>query len=385
MSKIVQWKRGNVTVNDSYTGANGEITVDTTNWNLRVHDGVTAGGYTIDSSNGGGSFGNITVSGTTNLNGNVVANSTSKFGNVIIIENSIFASSITGNGNISIGANGQIGLQFRADNGRLGYNTEPWPTGIGYDIDFGNTSVKAREFYADANFPTGFQFTTADGDTGLSHSYDTSQGNVSLVRIRHAGTAVAEFFDNAHTTLTGNLVVSSDGSTYGTFPNAFVQIYGNVDSYQQFVAQNINNGSDASTDIVATAGNGDDSSYYIDMGIASNTYAVSGFDVVGPNDGYLYVAGASYLGPVDGTANLNLGSTTGSTRTWAGQGTVANIVTTVSETGFTVNKGAFVVAANSAPAANNSTGVAGTIAWDSDYIYVCVATDTWKRANLSTW
>ena len=136
---------------------------------------------------------------------------------------------------------------------------------------------------------------------------------------------------------------------------------------------------------MATAGNGDDSSYYIDMGIASNTYAVSGFDVVGPNDGYLYVAGASYLGPVDGTANLNLGSTTGSTRTWAGQGTVANIVTTVSETGFTVNKGAFVVAANSAPAANNSTGVAGTIAWDSDYIYVCVATDTWKRANLSTW
>ena len=65
MSKIVQWKRGNVAVNNAYTGANGEITVDTTNWNLRVHDGVTAGGYTIDSSNGGGRIGNLTVTNNT--------------------------------------------------------------------------------------------------------------------------------------------------------------------------------------------------------------------------------------------------------------------------------------------------------------------------------
>jgi hypothetical protein len=23
--------------------------------------------------------------------------------------------------------------------------------------------------------------------------------------------------------------------------------------------------------------------------------------------------------------------------------------------------------------------------WDASYIYVCVATDTWKRAAISTW
>jgi len=37
------------------------------------------------------------------------------------------------------------------------------------------------------------------------------------------------------------------------------------------------------------------------------------------------------------------------------------------------------------PAAANSTGTAGTIKWDADYVYVCVATDTWKRAAISTW
>ena len=35
--------------------------------------------------------------------------------------------------------------------------------------------------------------------------------------------------------------------------------------------------------------------------------------------------------------------------------------------------------------ANNSTGFAGQISWDTDYIYVCVATNTWKRATLNTY
>jgi hypothetical protein len=37
------------------------------------------------------------------------------------------------------------------------------------------------------------------------------------------------------------------------------------------------------------------------------------------------------------------------------------------------------------PASSSATGVAGQIAWDSSYVYVCVATNTWKRSSLSTW
>ena len=37
------------------------------------------------------------------------------------------------------------------------------------------------------------------------------------------------------------------------------------------------------------------------------------------------------------------------------------------------------------PASSSDTGTAGDICWDSDYVYVCVATNTWKRTALATW
>lgn len=41
--------------------------------------------------------------------------------------------------------------------------------------------------------------------------------------------------------------------------------------------------------------------------------------------------------------------------------------------------------ATATPASASATGTEGDIAWDSDYIYVAVGTNTWKRAALSTW
>lgn len=38
-----------------------------------------------------------------------------------------------------------------------------------------------------------------------------------------------------------------------------------------------------------------------------------------------------------------------------------------------------------APTLATDTGAAGQIAYDTNYFYVCVATNTWKRAALSTW
>ena len=37
------------------------------------------------------------------------------------------------------------------------------------------------------------------------------------------------------------------------------------------------------------------------------------------------------------------------------------------------------------PASASATGNGGEVCWDSDYIYVCTASNTWKRAALSTW
>lgn len=37
------------------------------------------------------------------------------------------------------------------------------------------------------------------------------------------------------------------------------------------------------------------------------------------------------------------------------------------------------------PASAAATGVTGTLAWDSGFIYVCTATNTWKRVAIATW
>jgi len=47
MAIQVKFRRGTATQHNSFTGANGEITVDTTNKTLRIHDGVTVGGIRI--------------------------------------------------------------------------------------------------------------------------------------------------------------------------------------------------------------------------------------------------------------------------------------------------------------------------------------------------
>lgn len=36
------------------------------------------------------------------------------------------------------------------------------------------------------------------------------------------------------------------------------------------------------------------------------------------------------------------------------------------------------------PGSSSAAGIAGTVTWDADYLYVCVAADTWKRIALAT-
>jgi len=45
----------------------------------------------------------------------------------------------------------------------------------------------------------------------------------------------------------------------------------------------------------------------------------------------------------------------------------------------------FRIVSSQTPASASATGTAGTICWDTSYIYVCTATNTWKRVAISTW
>lgn len=36
------------------------------------------------------------------------------------------------------------------------------------------------------------------------------------------------------------------------------------------------------------------------------------------------------------------------------------------------------------PASSSATGIKGEMCWDSTYLYICTATNTWKRISLSS-
>jgi hypothetical protein len=139
--------------------------------------------------------------------------------------------------------------------------------------------------------------------------------------------------------------------------NVVMQFGGNVNSYSQLNFQNINNGTYASTDYIATADNGNDTSYYVNMGIASSTYDYPDFAVYEPSDAYLHNNGGNLLINPE-TAGKVIKFVVGGTD-------ASNIVGTVSATGIAVTgtvsatgntSGGNVTTAGQVTATGNVTG-----------------------------
>ena len=126
----------------------------------------------------------------------------------------------------------------------------------------------------------------------------------------------------------GNAHIGSAYQNYD-FPNADLQIDANANNYTQIVIQNHNSGTQASTDIVATNDLGDDSNYFIDMGINSSNYVGSYWTVNGRNDGYLYVNGGSLAIGVQATGTY--------VSFFAGGTTPNEVRAVITATGLTVN------------------------------------------------
>jgi len=93
MAIQVQFRRGTTAQNNAFTGAVGEVTVDTTVGGLRVHDGTTAGG-----------FATVSTTGTQTLTNKTLTAPTISGGGVINITGNISGNFVTASGNLS-GAN----------------------------------------------------------------------------------------------------------------------------------------------------------------------------------------------------------------------------------------------------------------------------------------
>ena len=84
-------------------------------------------------------------------------------------------------------------------------------------------------------------------------------------------------------------------------------------------------------------------------------------------------------GGIDGSG------TAGSVPVFIDSNTLGDSILTASVTGVTVAGQFNVAALNTAPANASDTGVAGELRFVADFIYVCVAANTWKRVAIATW
>jgi hypothetical protein len=72
MATQVQFRRGTTSQNNAFTGAQGELTIDTDVYTIRIHDGTTAGGKQVPTLTATQTFTNKTMSTSSVWNGNAI-------------------------------------------------------------------------------------------------------------------------------------------------------------------------------------------------------------------------------------------------------------------------------------------------------------------------
>jgi hypothetical protein len=129
-------------------------------------------------------------------------------------------------------------------------------------------------------------------------------GNIAtdkkIILFNGAGTALnnARVYIDSIGTVSINTGSSTPGNPEALLVKAIAYSYNmitaqaDINNYSQVNIINKNSGNFASSDFVATANNGNESSYYIAMGINSDTYAGG---IGGANDSYLYTTGSDLL------------------------------------------------------------------------------------------
>jgi len=190
-------------------------------------------------------------------------------------------------------------------------------------------------------------------NASLATTLSTYTGNITAYS--------AELSGNSSTGFNGLYVGLQSG--YAVIPSLMVQHTANYNTYSQINTQNINAGNQSTTDYVATADNGTNTTNYIDMGIAGSGYdGTQPNNSLGtslfPNDGYVYAQGST-AGAVGG--NLVLGTTVPGTgiKFLAGGVNSSNVAVSINNPGTaptSVSTGALVVVGGVGISGNMNVG-----------------------------
>jgi len=294
MSAVISIKNSSVAGRSPASLALGEIAINVPDGKIFVGDGSGVKILSVSGSTGGGS-GTVTSVQLTQGTGITLSGT----------------NPITTTGNITV-TNADPGSALNLINGTGITITGTYPN---YTI---TNTIDSSTFLSKTTFNnwTGsvnsqFAGTASYANQAMSASYATTASytfNAATASNILGGKATHIPFFKTDTTLatsslyqsgSSTVIINQDNAT-STNPEA-LYVYqpsqtsfnvisgkGNLNNYLQLNIQNTNQGTNASSDVVATAGNGNETTNYIDMGINSDNFIG---DIGAANDAYLYSTG----------------------------------------------------------------------------------------------
>ena len=221
---------------------------------------------------------------------------------------------------------------------------------------YSNTNVAAylttQTFYSNANVQSyiganvGAYQTWANATFGGASTYSNVQ-TAAFLKSYSGNLSSGDFASHGNTVVDYRLTVLGDVSGlstiiaglpgYTVLPYTMAQFSSTANSYTQFNIQNTSTGTQATTDYVATASNGTDSTYYVDLGISGPTYnGATPTNNLGtavyPNDAYVYTEGDL---STSAGGNLVIGAVTATKniKFVAGGHDLANVAVTINNPG----------------------------------------------------
>jgi len=228
---------------------------------------------------------NLTVVGNLIVSGNVIATGSN---NTYFTDSIIELHTLPNLANLTFNDGKDIGLRFhfyktQNDDAFLGWQNE-----TGYLEWIGSNATEN----VNANIITGSYGTFKTGEIILANATPSTGLSTGALQVNGG----ASFSGNIY----ANGVAYFGNATAIALTNPLIVATTTANTYAQIQIQNQSTGGAASSDFIATADDGTDTTKFIDMGINSSGWNQSTWTVSGPRDGYLYTSGV----------NLTLGTDT---------------------------------------------------------------------------